>query len=179
MMGSTLKSLFLRLHESGSPTLLDLVQLRSLLDHECLRHWDTSALSPRLVDYAPDLIKRIAIYLSGPISQVEDLESSAYRIQQLRALVAALALLHHLNVQELHDDPYNRLRLNITDRFNDIAHGRRRSRSTLTQKHRHIESLYLIRLVAQYFSLFRRSSGPEALAVPVLGLILTGASVVS
>ena len=130
-------------------------------------------------DYSPDLIRRVAQYLSGPLNQVETLGSSIYRIDQLRALIAALALLHHLRVEELHGEAYNELRVNIANRFNDIVDGRRPSQATLTERTRYVEAMFLIRLAAQYFWLFRRREPiAEALFVPVLGLVLTGASVV-
>ena len=141
--------------------------------------YNSTEVSSPPADYSPDLIKRLALYLSSPLNQVETLGSSIYRIHQLRALIAALALLHHLNVEELHAEPYNELRVNIANRFNDIVDGRRPSQATLTERTRYVEAMFLIRLAAQYFSLFKRR-GPlaEALFVPVLGLVLTGASVV-
>ena len=175
-----LRSLFERLHNSGSPAYQDLVQLKETLDGECWQVCEATASTFRSGDYTSDLIKRIAVYLSGPLNQVEDLESSRYRILQLRTLIAALALLHHLGVEELHAEPYSRLRLNISDRFSDIAHGRRRSQSLAIEKNRRATALYLVRLAAQYFSLFKRSlPRAEALVEPVLGLILTGASIVN
>ena len=175
----SLRSLFERLHNSGSPAYQDLVQLRETLDGECWQVSEDTASPFRSEDYTTDLIKRIAIYLSGPLNQVEDSESSRHRIAQLRALIAALALLHHLGVKELHAEPYSTLRSNISDRFCDIAHSRRRSQSLAIENNRRVTALYLVRLAAQYFSLFKRSlPKAEALVAPVLGLILTGASIV-
>ena len=155
------------------------VQLKSG-DAEFEAVYSSTEISPSSADYSPDLIKRVARWLSGPLNQVETSGSSIYRIHQLRAFIAALALLHHLNVEELHAEPYNEMRVNIANRFNDIADGRRLSHATLTERTRYVEAMFLIRLAAQYFSLFKRR-GPvaEALFVPVLGLVLTGASVVS
>ena len=178
-MGTSLKSLFLQLHDSGSPAPQDLLQLQVLLDRECLRQSSRRELPFRPTDYTPDLIKRTALYLSGPLNQVETFESSIYRIHQLRALIAALALLHHLEVKELHAEPYNLLRHNIADRFSDIVHGRRQSQTSTAETARYVTAVYLCRLAAQYFSLFkRRQPRSEALFVPVLGLALTGASIV-
>lgn len=178
-MDTSLRSLFSQFPDPGSPAPRQLTRLQLLLDDECLRHSSNAASSCQSIDDTPDLIGQIAEYLSGPLSQVENLESSGNRIQQLRALVASLALLHHLKVEELHPRSYNRLRQNILDRYSEITNGRRPSRATPEQKIRHVTNLYLIMLVAQYFSLFRRS-GPrhEALIAPVLGLVLTGASIV-
>lgn len=172
----SLRSLFLQLHDSGSPAYQDLAQLKELLDSECWLVFESTASSFQPDGYNTDLIKRIAVYLSGPLNQVEDSESSRYRILQLRTLVAALALLHHLGVKELHAEPYSSLRSNISDRFSDIAHG---SQSLVIEKSRRATALYLVRLAAQYFSLFKRSlPRAEALVAPVLGLLLTGASIV-
>ena len=176
----SLRSLFERLHNSGSPAYQDLIQLKETLDCECWQVSEGIASSSPSEDYTSDLIKRIAVYLSGPLNQVEDSLSSRFRILQLRTLIAALALLHHLGVEELHAEPWSRLRLNISDRFSDIPRGRRRSQSFPVEKNRRARALYLARLAAQYFSLFKRSlPRPGALVEPVLGLILTGASVVS
>lgn len=178
-MSVTLRSLFLSLKDSGSPEAQDLLLLQLLLDQESLRHWNDGPSYPRPMRSNSDLVKNIALYLSGPLFQVEGVESSECRIQQLRAFVASLALLHHMGIKELHNDPYRQLRLNILDRFTDIGYGRRRSTTTPAQKHLHISALYLIRLAAQYFSLFQRSGNTaEALIAPVLGLALTGASIV-
>ena len=178
-MDTSLRSLFSQFPDHGSPAPRQLARLQMLLDHECLRHSRNVESSFQSIDDTPDLIGQIAEYLSGPLSQVENLESSGNRIQQLRALVASLALLHHLGVEELHPQSYNTLRHNILERFSEITNGRRPSRATPEQTVRHTTNLYLIMLVAQYFSLFRRS-GPrhEALIAPVLGLVLTGASIV-
>ena len=177
-MDTSLRSLFLQFPDPGSPAPRQLTHLQLLLDDECLRHSSDAASSFRSVDDTPDLIGQIAEYLSGPLHQVENLESSGNRIQQLRALVASLALLHHLGVEELHPRSYNRLRQNILDRYKE-SNGRRPSKANPEQVIRHVTKLYLVKLVAQYFSLFRRS-GPrhEAFIAPVLGLVLAGASIV-
>ncbi|KAG7005145.1 hypothetical protein G7Y79_00021g050120 [Physcia stellaris] len=176
----SLRSLFERLHNSGSPAYQDLIQLKETLDGECWQVSEGIASSSPSEDYTSDLIKRIAVYLSGPLNQVEDSLSSRFRILQLRTLIAALALLHHLGVEELHAEPWSRLRLNISNRFSDIPRGRRRSQSLPVEKNRRARALYLARLAAQYFSLFKRSlPRPGALVEPVLGLILTGASIAS
>lgn len=179
-MATSLKSLFLELQESGSPAPQELLQLRALLDHECLQHSSGRKLLFQPTDYTPDLIKRTALYLSGPLNQVESFESSVYRIHQLRALIAALALLHHLEVDKLYLEPYNLLRHNLANRFSDIVDGRRQSQTTSIETARYFTALFLVRLAAQYFSFFKRR-GPtaEVLFVPVLGLALTGASIVS
>ena len=178
-MDTSLRSLFLQFPDHGSPAPRQLTHIQLLLDDECLRHSSNPGSSFQSIDDTPDLIGQIAEYLSGPLSQVENLESSGNRIQQLRALVASLALLHHLGVKELHSGSYLRLRQNISNRYIEITNGRGPSKATPEQNIRHKTNLYLIMLVAQYFSLFRQS-GPrhKAFIAPVLGLVLTGASIV-
>ena len=178
-MDTSLRSLFSQFPDHGSPAPRQLTRLQLLLDDECLRHSSDEASSFQSIDDTPDLVRQIAEYLSGPLLQVENLESSGNRIQLLRAFVTSLALLHYLKVEELHHRSYNRLRQNILDRYSEITNGRRPSKATPAQKIQHKTNLYLIKLVAQYFSLFRRS-GPrhEAFTAPVLGLVLTGASIV-
>lgn len=172
----SLRSLFSQFPNPGSPTPQQLHQLQALLDNKCLRQSNRDVSSLQHAEDTPDLIRQITEYLSGPLNQVENLESSSHRVQQLRALVASLALLHHLEVEELHPECYHRLRQNILNRFSEISSG-----TEATPEHTvyHVTNSYLIKLVAQYFSLFRRS-GPrhEALIAPVLGLVLTGASIV-
>ncbi|KAL8796524.1 MAG: hypothetical protein Q9195_001198 [Heterodermia aff. obscurata] len=179
-MDTSLRSLFSLFREHASPSPRQLTQLQLLLDDECLRHSGNAPSSFLSMDDTPDLIGQIAEYLSGPLSQVQSLDSSGNRIQQLRALVASLALLHHLGAEELHPKSYNKLRQNILDRYSEITSGRPPSKANPEQFIRHKTNLYLIMLVAQYFSLFRRS-GPrhEAFIAPVLGLVLAGASIAS
>ena len=178
-MDTSLRSLFSQFPEHGSPAPRQLTHLQLLLDDECLRHSSSETSSFQSTDDTPDLIRQIAEYLSGSLSQVENLESSGNRIQQLRALVASLALLHHLKVTIIHPRSYDKLRQNILHRYSEIKNGSQPSKATPEQTIRHETNLYLIKLVAQYFSLFRRSEPwHEALIAPVLGLVLTGASIV-
>ena len=178
-MDASLLLLILRLESAGCPTIQDLCQLQIVLNSQCLRHYSNPTSAAQAGDYTPDHIKQLALYLTGPLRQTETWESSEFRSQQLRTLVATLALLHHMKVEELHTQPYSQLRENIADRFRDVVDGRRASLKTPAETIRYIHTVYLLRLSAQYFSLFgRRQSRLEALAVPVLGLVLTGASVV-
>ena len=179
-MSASLLSLILRLDSAGCPTNQDFRQLQVLLNSECLRRSSSlTLLAAQAGECTPDDVKQLALKLSGSLIEVETWESSEYRVQQLTTLVAALALLHHMQVEELHAQPYSQLRENIADRFKDVVDGRRESLRTPAETIRYVKNLYLVRLAAQYFSLFRRrQSRFEALAVPVLGLVLTGASVV-
>lgn len=178
-MAASLRSLILQLENSGHPTNQELLGLQKVLHSECLHHSSSEELLVHPGDYTPDDVSRLALYLSKPLIQAENWESSEYRIRQLRVLVAALALLHHLRVEELHAEPYSQLRQRIADRFKDIIYGRRQSLETAAKTIQYIQALYYCRLAGQYFSLFKRRQPPaEALAVPVLGLVLAGASIV-
>ncbi|KAL8830689.1 MAG: hypothetical protein Q9191_001294 [Dirinaria sp. TL-2023a] len=177
-MAASLRSLILNLESSGHPTNRELRELHKILNRECLHHSGSEELLGNAGDYTPDDVSRLALNLSKPLAQAENWQSSEYRIQQLRVLVAALALLHHLRVQQLHPEPYSQLRQRIADRFKDIVYGHQQSLETAAYRIQYIQALYYCRLAGQYFSLFKRRQPPaEALAVPVLGLVLAGASI--
>ena len=160
-----------------SPSSLDLLELGKALDVECLLRSREGgnhdvASNGTLLD--------ITLYISGPLLQWRGSDSGRFRNTQLRTLVAALALLHHAGLTELNADPYDRLRIRIANQFNDIVDGRRDSQLSLEDRMRKENALYLIRLVAQYFSLLRRAQAlDEALSIPVIGLALASASIVS
>ena len=178
-MDIPLASLFARLRDTKSPKIQELIQLQGLLDAECLRHSLVQFSNNQNRSYSPDDVREMTEFLSGSLSQVETAESYDYRTHQLRALIAALALLHHMEVKKLHARSYFLLRQQISDRFSEIVDGRRESQTGPAESNRYFTSLYLVRLAAQYFSLFeRRQSTTDAVFVPVLGLVLTGASIV-
>ena len=168
------------LRNTRAPKLHTLLEVQILLDNECWRHSRNSSASRDDLDYSPDDVMEIAEYMSATRSRVESSESWDYRIQQLRTLVAALGLLHQMDVKELHVQSYTELRQNILDRFHEIISGRRQSRAINAESTLYMTALFLVRLAAQYFSLFRRyGSKVEAFLAPVLGLALTGASIAS
>ncbi|KAL8798156.1 MAG: hypothetical protein Q9182_006907 [Xanthomendoza sp. 2 TL-2023] len=160
---------------SESPTAQELSKFYGALKHQCLlRSLDPDA-EPTV---STGTLVRITEYLSGPLLQGSDPQSGRFRGVQLRALVAAFALLHHNGVTTLIAERYDRLRDNIADRFSDIVDGRRATQ--LEEQIRRAEALYTIRLVAQYFALIKRDQPlPEAWATPIIGLVLAGASIAS
>lgn len=163
--------------QARSPTSLELLDFNTALDIECLlrsknTEADDTISSGTLID--------VTLYLSGPLLQWRGSDSGRFRNLQLRGLVAALALLHHHGLSELSAEPYDRLRINIANRFNDIVDGRRDSQISLEDRMRKDNALYLIRLAAQYFSLLKRAQPlSDALSIPIIGLALAGASIVS
>ncbi|KAL8868784.1 MAG: hypothetical protein Q9174_004755, partial [Haloplaca sp. 1 TL-2023] len=161
--------------QNRSPSSLDLLEFGRVLDVECLlrsregEHHDVASNGTLL---------EIALCLSGPLLQWRGSDSGRFRNLQLRALVAALALLHHTGLTDLNADPYDRLRINIANQFNNIVGGD--SQLRLEDRMRKENALYLIRLVAQYFSLLRRAQAlDEAISIPIIGLALAGASMAS
>jgi len=156
----------------GSPSVQELVNVQRAIDRECLRPSQDNSAEPG------DLVQ-ITLCLSRQLLQWSDPESGKYRESQLRALIAALALLHRNGLTQLTARPYDELRMNIADRFADIVDGRRRSQMSLEDRMWNANALYLIRLVDQYFSLIKRAQPlADALAIPLLGLVLDGACIV-
>lgn len=157
------------------PTVQQLADLQKAIDRECLAH--TEACPTGNPAPSSGTVLEIALYLSSPLVQWHGTASDVSWDMQLRALVAALALLLHQGVRELTAEPHDGLRRNIAARFNDIVNF---STSSLEHRMSKVNAFYLIRLVNQYFSLFKRAQPlSDALPLPVLGLVMAGASMVS
>ncbi|KAL9030415.1 MAG: hypothetical protein Q9180_006909, partial [Flavoplaca navasiana] len=159
----------------ASPTIAELSDFQRCIEQECLlRSINPDAHS----NASTGTVVQITLYLSGPVLQWSDAQSGRFRDLQLRTLVAAFALLLHIGLTELTAEPHDQLRSNIAARFNDIVDGRRASQMSLEERMRHADALYLIRLVAQYFSSIKRAQPlSDAVSIPILGLVLAGASV--
>lgn len=157
-----------------NPTVKQLLNLQRLIDQECI-HRSTRNGSPD-PDLALGTIIQITVYLSSQLLQWGGADSDVFRETQLRALVAAFALLHHSGIKKLTTRPYDLIRRNIAGRYNDIVNV---TESTLESRMRKANALYLIRLADQYFSLIGRAEPlSDTLTLPILGLVLVGASVV-
>ncbi|KAL8684648.1 MAG: hypothetical protein Q9224_006215, partial [Gallowayella concinna] len=163
----------------ASPTAQELSEFQRALDHQCL----LQSLDP---DAEPTVssgtLVQITLYLSGPLLQGSDSQSGRFRDVQLRALVAAFALLHHNGLRSLMAESHDQLRLNIADRFREIVDSNEQvaSQTGLEDRIRKADALYSIRLAAQYFSLIERDQPlPDAIAIPIIGLVLAGASIAS
>ncbi|KAL8876220.1 MAG: hypothetical protein Q9198_005547 [Flavoplaca austrocitrina] len=159
----------------ASPTIAELSDFQRCIEQECLLR----SINPNAhTNASTGTVVQITLYLSGPVLQWSDPQSGRFRDLQLRTLVAAFALLHHSGLTELTAEPHDQLRSNIAARFNDMVDGRRASQMSLEERMRHADALYLIRLVAQYFSLIKRAQPlSDAVSIPILGLVLAGASV--
>lgn len=171
-----LYSLFERL-QTRNPTHRELLDLKNAIDRECslrLRN------NPIARESSSGTLIGIALYLSGPLLQWRGSDSDRYLELQLRALVGSLGLVHHCGVTGLSGDVHDQLRTNIASRFNGIIDGRRNSQLTLEERKSRAETLYLIRLADQTFSLFIRAQPlSDALSVPIIGLVFAGAAIVS
>ncbi|KAI4188321.1 MAG: hypothetical protein LQ346_005333 [Caloplaca aetnensis] len=157
------------------PTVQQLADLRKAIDQECLAHTeDCPTRNPAL---SSGTVVEIALYLSSSLVQWQGTASDVSWDVQLRALVAALALLLHQGARNLTAEPHESLRRNIAARFNDIVNF---STSSLEDRMSKVNAFYLIRLINQYFSLFKRAQPlSDALPLPVIGLVMAGASMVS
>lgn len=157
------------------PTIQQVADLQKAIDLECLAHTDESGTADQTLSSGTAL--DITLYLSSSLVQWRGAASDVSWDVQLRALVAALALLLHKGMRELTAEPHDQLRRNIAARFNDVVNF---STSSLEDRMSKVNALYLIRLVGQYFSLLKRSQPlSDALPLPVLGLVMAGASMVS
>ncbi|KAL9599701.1 MAG: hypothetical protein Q9219_003689 [cf. Caloplaca sp. 3 TL-2023] len=156
----------------GNPTVGQLSEINKLIDRECLLRSRQGA-NPDSTLSSGSLIE-IVLHLSKPLLRWLGADSDIFRETQARALISALALLHHTGVTELSASPHDELRRNIAGRFNDIVNA---PRTSLENRIRRANALYCIRLAAQYFSLIKRAQPlSEALTIPVLGLVMAGAS---
>ncbi len=177
--GPTLRDRFLQLDASGSPSLVELLDLQKAIDDECWRRSQDIGPVTQRHNESSDTVLRLAMYLSKSLLQCGDPTSGIFRETQLRALVATLALLHHSEVTTLNSGPYDTLRRNISARFSEIVDARKESQQTFAGRLSRTTTLYLIRLASQYFSLFERSQPlADALPIPILGLIFAGVSIV-
>ena len=158
------------------PTTADLADFQKALGQECLLRCLQPNANPTV---SSGTLLQVTLYLSGPLLQWTDAQSGSFRDLQLRALVAALALLHHSGLTELTAEPHDQLRLNIAARFNEIIDGRSPSQMSLEHRMRKADARYLVRLAAQYFSLIKRAQPlSDAVPIPIIGLVLAGASIV-
>lgn len=159
----------------SSPTIRQIQDLQNSIDRECLAHSDhNNGADPTL---SSGTVVQITPYLSSPLVQWRGADSDLFWEVQLRALIAALALLLHIGVTELTAEPHDQLRRNIAGRFNHVVNI---STSSLEDRMSKANAHYLVRLAAQYFWLFKRAQPlPDALPLPILGLVMAGVSMVS
>ncbi|KAL8748491.1 MAG: hypothetical protein Q9184_007263 [Pyrenodesmia sp. 2 TL-2023] len=154
------------------PTVQQVADLGKAIDLDCLAHTAEGDTGDRTVSCGT--ILEITLYLSSSLVQWRGTASDVSWDVQLRALVAALSLLLHKGVRELTGEPHDQLRRNIAARFNDIVNF---STSSVEDRMSKVNALYLIRLIGQYFSLFKRAEPlSDALPFPILGLVMAGAS---
>lgn len=158
-----------------NPTLGQLLNLHRAINRECVhRSSHSGGPDPHL---AYGTIIQLTVYLSSQLLLCDGPNSDIFRETQLRALIAAFALLLHTEITKLAPPPYDELRGNIAGRFNDIVSV---PTSDLQSRMRKANALFLIRLAAQYFSLIKRAEPvPDVLVPSILGLVLVGASVVN
>ncbi|KAL8939527.1 MAG: hypothetical protein Q9216_003313 [Gyalolechia sp. 2 TL-2023] len=158
-----------------NPTLERLSNLHRALDRECV-HRSSRAGRPD-PNLAYGTIVQFTVYLSSQLLLCDGPHSDIFRETQLRALVAAFALLLHTEITQLAPPRYDELRGNIAGRFSDIVNI---PTPDLQSRMRKANASFLIRLAAQYFSLIKRAEPvPDVLVPSILGLVLVGASVAS
>ena len=168
---------------TASPTLQDLYDLQIDIDYECLRHSnDVESDSPANSYSGVDSLARLAIKLSGPLSQLDHPGTEMFQNAQLRALVSVLALLHYKGVRSLNTTLWDELRsTNILRHFEAIAFRRGSvSNKMLNERIRHAPNTYLIQLAAQYVSFWRRGdSFWSSIVTPATKILFGVVSVVS
>ena len=166
--------------QPASTTIRQLYDLASKLDHECLQHATNIALGPARVSTCDaEIVAELAVFLSRPLSPCGYSGTSRFQEIQLRALVAALALLQHNGVHTLQADVYDTLRLrNISATFQGIAF-RVQPSSTLADRIRHAPCVYLVQLASQYVSFINRGDSPwPSVPGPVVDIFFSTLSVV-
>ena len=172
---SSLRDTLVSLGLPASTTKLQLYDLLSKLDYECLRH----ATKQDSTSDA-DTVAESAMFLSGSLSKCRYPGTFAFLEIQLRALISSLALLQRKEVGSLDSDFYDRLRLkNISARFQRIAFQLQHN-STLADKIRHTPNVYLIQLASEYASFIKRDDSPwPSIFEPLTKIFFAGLSLVS
>ena len=164
----------------ASTTIRQLYDLLSELDHECLRHATDIALDPAHDSTSEvESVAKLAIFLSGSLSQCGYPGTSMFQEIQLRALISSLALLQHNGVHTLDPVLWEQLKLkNISARFQNIAF-HVQPHSTLADRIRHAPSIYLVQLASQYVSFINRGDSPwTSVFGPTADIIFSALSLV-
>ena len=152
---SSLRNILASLGLPASITIHQLCDVLSELDHENLRH----ATSQNSTSDA-DTVAKLAVFLSGSLTQCGYPDTFVFLEIQLRALVSSLALLQRKEVSSLDPDFYDQLRLtNVSATWSKVAFQLQRS-STLADKIRGAPNTYLVQLASQYASLIKRGDSP-------------------
>ena len=157
-----------------------LYDLRLELDHQCLRLAASISLNPQ-EDATSDVnsVKELAVFLSGALNECGYPGRSLFETIQLRALVSSLALLHHRGVTTLAPETWDKLKIDISARFQSIAF-QTQSNLTIAQRIRYAPNIYLIQLVSQYLSYIRRGdSNVPSIVAPAIKIVFAGIAVVS
>ena len=172
---SSLRDTLASLGLPASTTIQQLYDILSELDNECLRH----ATAQDSTSDA-DTVAKLAMFLSGSLSQCGYPGTFVFQEIQLRALVSSLALLQRKGVSSLDPDFYDRLRLkNISAKFQKIAFQLQRS-STLADRIRYAPNTYLVQLASEYGSFIKRGDSPwPSIFEPLTKIFFAGLSLVS
>ncbi|KAL9031616.1 MAG: hypothetical protein Q9196_000373 [Gyalolechia fulgens] len=154
--------------DNENPTVEQLLDLHRAIEREC-SHRSSHAGRPD-PNLAYGTIIQLIKYLSSPLLACNGPISDIFRETQLRALIAALALLLHTEITKIAQPRYVELRGNLASRFSDI---KKVATSDLHSQIRKANALFLIRLAAQYFSLIKRLERVQDVLLPsILGLVL-------
>ena len=172
---SSLRDTLASLGLPASTTIQQLYDILSELDNECLRH---ATAQDSTLD--ADTVAKLAMFLSGSLSQCGYPGTFVFQEIQLRALVSSLALLQRKGVSSLDPDFYDRLRLkNISAKFQKIAFQLQRS-STLADRIRYAPNTYLVQLASEYGSFIKRGDSPwPSIFEPLTKIFFAGLSLVS
>lgn len=171
---SSLRDLLASLGLRASTTIRQLYDVLSELDDECLRH---ACKQDSTLD--PDTVAKLAIFLSGSVSQCGYPGTHAFLEVQLRALVSSLALLRRKEVGSLDPTIHDLTLKNLLARFQKVTFQLQPS-STLADKIRHAPNVYLIQLASEYASFIKRGDSPwPSVFEPLTKIFFAGLSLVS
>ena len=161
------------------PTPHEIRQLQTELDHECLQLARSSDGSIHHESLDVSAVIDLTILLSSPFCPAKYPGTFLYQEVQLRALVSGLALLHYHRVKSLHLEQFDRLK-NALSNFSKVIAVQLKSDSTLTERIRHVASMYLVQLASQYLSFISRGDSKlPSIIGPVLRILLGVAAGVS
>ena len=168
---SSLRDILASLGLRASPTIRQLYDVLSELDHECLRHACKQELT-----LDADTVAQWAIYLSNSLSQCNYPDTFAILEIQLRALVCSLALLQRKKVRSV--DP--KLHDGIQNVSSQKVAFQVQPSSTLADKIRHAPNVYLVHLASEYASFIKRGDSPwPSVFEPLTKIFFAGLSLVS
>ena len=161
-----------------TPSIPELSDLQVELDHQSLQH-AAGVKSEHDVTSEANLAKTAALKLSEPLNECTHTGRSKFQQVQFRALIASLALLHHIGVAALDRAPWDKLKGALNALFGSIAY-QTRPHTTLSEDMIHTTNVYLIQLASHYMSFIGRGdSVVPSIAGPAIKIFFATLAIVS